>query len=278
MLPGAGKSAAAEKLDLPIINGNQVQLNGGKIKDFGGVCDVSVLVNRDSFETAKRIFAGGGLYLPSATYSWLARDKLISVRGLIIGYSLVNQFVRDGELIVVYLPELLDEISRRLLYGADREVPLTDLRASMLAAHLKMPILDLSGQFTERLCDHLGAKTIWQLNVLPSYRAMLAAIDLYWELATDLGSYLARHQNNGVEFETLLDEIKRLKLDSFRTKTSQVSKGQLRQSGPVRLNLAYIGLDITAVMREYLEQHIVQPEVVKKLYEKSLLLIACLED
>ncbi|MGQ9788624.1 MAG: hypothetical protein ACUVQM_04910 [Candidatus Hadarchaeaceae archaeon] len=245
---------------------------------FGAVCDVSALVNRDRFETAKRFFAGGGLYLPSATYSWLARDKLISVRNLLIGYSLVNQFVRDGDLIVVYLPELLDEISRRLLYRADREIPLTDLRASMLAAHLKMPILALGDQLTERLSEHLGVKTIWQLNVLPNSGMMPAAIDLYWELAKDLGDYLAHHQNNGVEFETLFEEIKRLKLDSLRTKTSQIFKSQPRRSNSLRLKLFYVGLDITAVIREYLEQHIIQPEVVRKLYEKSLLLIACLED
>lgn len=236
------------------------------------------MINRDNFETAKRIFTGGELYLPSATYSWLARDKLISVRNSIIGYSLVNQFVRDGELIVVYLPELLDEISRRLLYGADREVPLTDLRASMLASHLKIPILTLSEQLTDRLSDYLGAMAIWQLNVHPGSEAMLAAIDLYRELASDLGGYLARHQNNGVEFETLLEELKRLKLDNLRSKTSQISKSPLRQYSSRKLSLTYLGLDITPIMCEYLEQRIIQPEVVRKLYEKSLLLIACPED
>ncbi|MEM3453153.1 MAG: hypothetical protein QW835_05965 [Candidatus Hadarchaeum sp.] len=274
----AGKRFNVEKADLSITPDSKIHLNGAKIKDFGAVCDVSVLINRDSFETAKRIVAAGGLYLPSATYSWLARDKLISVRNLIVGYSLINQFVRDGELIVVYLPELLDEISRRLLYGADREIPLTDLRASMLAAHLKMPILTFSSQFTERLSDHLGARTIWQLNVLPNHGSMLAAIDLYWELASELGGYLARHQNNGDEFEALVEEIKRLKLDNLRTKTSQISKSRPHQSNSERLNLVYIGLDITTFMREYLEQHIIQPEAARKLYEKSLLLIACLED
>ncbi|MEM2890483.1 MAG: hypothetical protein QW358_04000, partial [Candidatus Hadarchaeum sp.] len=112
----------------------------------------------------------------------------------------------------------------------------------------------------------------------PSSGSMLAAIDLYQELASDLGGYLARHQNNGTEFETLVEEIKRLKLDNLRTKTSQISKSRPHQSNSGRLNLAYLGLDIITFMREYLEQHIIQPETTRKLYEKSLLLIACPED
>ena len=41
------------------------------VRDFGAVCDASVLVNRMNFERAQQLFDGGELYLPSATYSWL---------------------------------------------------------------------------------------------------------------------------------------------------------------------------------------------------------------
>ncbi len=272
MLPDAGKGMTAGKADLWNTSGGGELANGRSLKEFGAVCDVSVLADRDSFKLARQLIRGGELYLPSATYSWLARDRLISVRGQSIGYSLVNQFVRDGELLVVYLPELLDEISRRLLYGVDREVPLTDLRAAMLAAHLKMPILTLSDQFTERLNDHVGGQKIWQLDVHGNAGAILAAIELYGELASDLGSYLSRHQN-GAEFEALVEELKRLRLDNLRAMAACLQKiRQPHHSG--KLSLVYLGWDITHILREYLEQNIVPPEVVGKLYEKSLLLIA----
>jgi len=241
---------------------------------IGAVCDVSVLANRASFELAQSLVDGSELYLPSATYSWLARDKLISVRGIAIKYSLVNQFVRDRELLVIYLPELLDEISRRLLFGVEREVPLTDLRASMLAAHLKMPILTLSGDFAERLERCVGAETIWQLDVHADRASLQAALNLYWKLAADLGSYLSRHLNNGAGFGALVEELKRLRLDSLKTATATVRRSSQAQSNPRKLGLAYVGWDITPILGEYLEQNIVQPEVVRELYERSLLMIA----
>ncbi|MDI6819832.1 MAG: hypothetical protein QMC89_02865 [Candidatus Hodarchaeaceae archaeon] len=129
--------------------------------DFGAVCDVSVLVNRASIERAELLLDGGGLYLPSATYSWLARDRLIGVRGKAIGYSLVSQFVRDRRLLVVYLPELYDELARRLLFAVERQVPLTDLRAAMLAAHLGLPLLAFDDELTDELGDHVNARTVW---------------------------------------------------------------------------------------------------------------------
>ncbi|MGC8816895.1 MAG: hypothetical protein ACP5PX_03700 [Candidatus Hadarchaeum sp.] len=277
MLQRTEKRIFAEEVDFTNGRTERASTSDEKVNEFGAVCDVSVLTTRDNFEKSRQIFSGGGLYLPSATYSWLSRDKLISVRGLTVGYSLVNQFVRDGELIVVYLPELLDEISRRLLYGAEREIPLTDLRASMLAAYLKMPILTFGDQLIERLSDHLGAKTIWRLDVHPDRGSLLTAIDLYWELASDLGSYLSRHQNNGVEFEVLVEELRRIKLDSLRMRTARMLKNSPQPPGSGSLNLAYVGWDITTIMREYLEQKIIPPEVARGLYEKSLLLIASLD-
>ncbi|MFH1821198.1 MAG: hypothetical protein ABH852_01980 [Methanobacteriota archaeon] len=244
------------------------------IREFGAVCDVSVLVNRANFELAQNLVDGGELYLPSATYSWLARDKLISVRGRAIGYSLVNQFVRDRELLVIYLPELLDELSRRLLFGVEREVPLTDLRASMLAAHLQLPLLTFSEEFAERLQEHVGARTIWQMDVHASRVSLQAALDLYRELASDLGGYLGRHLNNEAEFGGLVEELRRLHLDNLKTATTLVHKLNQAQINPGKLGLAYMAWDMMPILREYLKQHVVQPEVVRELCERALLLVA----
>ena len=244
------------------------------VREFGAVCDVSVLEDRANFELAQNLVDGGALYLPSATYSWLARDKFISVRGRAIGYSLVNQFVRDRELLVVYLPELLDELSRRLLFGVEREVPLTDLRASMLAAHLQLPLLTFSDEFAERLQEHVGARTIWQLDVHADQASLQTALNLYRELASDLGGYLGRHLNNGAEFGGLVEELRRLRLDGLKTATASVQKLGQARANPGKLGLTYMAWDMMPILREYLEQHVVQTEVVQELCARALLLIA----
>ncbi len=243
-------------------------------REFGAVCDVSVLVDRASFEQAQRLLDGGELYLPSATYSWLARDKLIAVRGKALGYSLVSQFVRDRKLVVVYLPELLDELSRRLLFGVEREVPLTDLRALMLAAHLRLPLLTFDEGIVERLRGHVGARTLWQLDAHADWLALREVLELYRELASDVGSYLHKNLNDERAFEGLVDELRKQRSDSLRGVAAAVRKLSQARTNPGELSFEYVTWDLTPLLREYLKQHVLQPEVVRELCERALLLVA----
>ncbi len=242
--------------------------------DFGAVCDVSVLVDRANFELARELVDGGDLYIPSATYGWLARDKFISVRGRAVGYSLVNQFVRDRELLVIYLPELLDELSRRLLFGVEREMPLTDLRALMLAAHLQLPLLTFGEELTERLQEHVGARSLWKVDAHADRGSLQAALDIYGQLAADLGGYLGRHLNNGANFAGLVEEVRRLRMDSLRAAATAVRKLSRARTNPGKIDLTYVAWNIMPILGEYLEQHVVQPEVVHELCKRALLLIA----
>ncbi len=241
--------------------------------EFGAVCDASVLVSRESFERARGLFEGGSLCLPSATYSWLARDKLISVRGKAIGYSLVSQFVRDGELIVTFLPELYDEISRRLLFEVEREVPLTDLRASLLASHLKLPLLTFDDGLVRRLEQHLEAQALWQIEAHADWPALREALELYRELASDVGSYLSQHMEEGA-FEGLADAIHGSRGEGMRAVTEAVRRLSQARTNPGALHLDYLALNVEPVVREYAKQHVLQPEVVRELCERTLLLVA----
>ncbi|TES83622.1 MAG: hypothetical protein E3J91_02055 [Hadesarchaea archaeon] len=244
------------------------------VRAFGAVCDVSALVDRTSFERAQRLLDGGDLYLPSATYNWLARDKLIAVRGNTLGYSLVSQFVRDRKLLVVYLPELLDELSRRLLFEVQREVPLTDLRALMFAAHLRLPLLTFDEGVVERLREYVGARILWQLNAHSDWLALREALELYRELASDVGNYLCKNLNDGRTSENLIDELRSWRGDSLRAVTTAVRKLSQTRTNPGELNFRYITWDLTPILREYLKQHVLQPEVVHELCERALLLVA----
>jgi hypothetical protein len=233
-----------------------------------------VLGDRANFERARQLLDGGEFYLPSATYGWLARDKLIAVRGKTLGYSLVSQFVRDRQLLVVYLPELLDELSRRLLFGVEREVPLTDLRALMLAAHLRLPLLTFDDGIVERLRDHVGARTLWQLDAHSDWLALREALELYRELANDVGGYLGRCLNDGRAFEGLADEIHKQRGNGIRAVTAAVRKLSQARTNPGELNFRYLAWDLTPLLREYLGQHVIQPDVVRELCERALLLVA----
>lgn len=261
---GAGSNPAGPR--------NEVKkMNGGKP---GAVCDVSVLADRASFEQAQRLFDGGAFYLPSATYSWLARDKLISVRGKMLGYSLVSQFVRSGELLVIYLPELCDELARRLLFACERGVPLTDLRAAMLAAHMKLPLLALDGELVERFQENFDAQTLWQLDAHADWLAVREALGLYRELASDFGSYLYQHLNDEGAFRSLVDELRKCRGDNLRAVTAAVRRLSQARANPGVLSLEYLALDLAPVVGEYLEQHVLSPEIVRELCERMLLLVA----
>jgi hypothetical protein len=244
------------------------------IKEFGAVCDASVLVDRESFERAQHLFDGGSLHLPSSTYSWLARDKLIGVRGKVIGYSLVSQFVRDGKLLVTFLPELYDEISRRLLFDVEREVPLTDLRASLLATHLKLPLLTFDDGLLERMRQHIGAHLLWQLDAHADWLAMREALELYRELASDVGSYLHSNIEGAETFENLSSELRRCRGENLQAVTEAMRRLSQARTNPGALSFKYIALDLMSVVRGYVEQHVLQPEVVRELCERTLLLVA----
>jgi hypothetical protein len=229
---------------------------------FGEVCDISVIGDRENFERARQLVGGGELYLPSATYSWLARDRLISVRSRAVSYSLVSQFVRDGQLLVVYLPEVLDELSRRLLFEADHGVPLTDLRALMLSAHLKVPYLSFGEEPLEQLQEHFGAKVLGRFEVTSGWRGFKEALGAYRELTREVGGRVCECINNGGSFDEVVKawEGKEQKKDASGTANG--------------LEFMCVAWDLTPILREYLGERVVQPETVQELCERSLLLVA----
>ena len=244
------------------------------VRDFGAVCDVSVLVNRMNIERAQQLLDGGELYLPSATYSWLARDKLISVRGKAVGYSLISQFVRDRGLFVVYLPELYEELARRLLFTVERQVPLTDLRAAMLAAHMQLPLLAFDGEFVDRLQEHFYARVIWQLDAHADWLAMREAFELYRELSSDIGGYLNQRLNEDDAIRSAVEELRRCRGDNLQVTTAAVRRLSQAKPNPGTLNFKYLTWDLMPIVREYVQQHVLQPEVVRELCERVLLLVA----
>jgi len=240
------------------------------VEELGAVCDVSLLADRGDFEDAWRLLDGGELCLPSATYGWLARDKLISVRDTAACYSLVSQLVRDGELLVVYLPELLDEISRRLLFEIDHKVPLTDIRAIMLAAHLGLPLLTLEEEPVKSLREHVGARTLWHEDIRADRRELEQVVEMYRELTADVGYYLSQRLDKEEVFDGLVEKLGKRE---NRSQPAPKSSNQTREDS-CELSFECLAWDLTPILCDYLEQHVLHLDVVQELCERSLLLVA----
>ena len=244
------------------------------VRDSGAVCDVSVLVNRKSIERARELFGNSSLYLPASTYAWLSRGKLISVRQQAIGYSLVSQYVRSRKIYAVHLPELYDELARRLMFEAERQVPLTDLRALLLAAHMRLPLLTFGDEIIKQLEEHIGTLELWEFKTGANSLTMREILEFYWNLLSGTGSALYKAINNCSSLEEPIKEIQGRYNDKLRATAKaieQISRGQRNSKA---LSFRYLAWDLLPVAREYLEQYVLQPEVVHELCERALLLIA----
>lgn len=220
---------------------------------IGAVCDVSVLSSKENFKRSRELVSGD-LYLPSATYSWVLRDKLVSVRGHDVGYSLLSQLVRDRRLLVVYLPELLEEISRKILFSVERGIPLTDLRTLMLAAHLGVPVATLDERFVDRLEDHLEVASLGSFEIGGGWSEYLKAVEDYRSLAKAVGDQAFECLNNGG----------RMSLPDFKPR---------KNNGHGVLRSEFLVLDLLPVVREYLQDRILPPSVLRGLCRQTLISI-----
>jgi hypothetical protein len=216
------------------------------------VCDVSVLSSAENFAKARRIVCGD-LYFPAATYSWILRDKVIAVRTHEVCHSFVSRLVQRGQVVAVYLPELLDELARRLLFETDRRVPLTDLRVVLLAAHLGVPVVTLDGEFRESFVEHLGARSLGRARARAcwsEYRGVLAA---YGDVARRVASALSAVVENGGE----------ARLDGL----------VFAPSGHGEIEVECLAIDLLRVLRSYVRDGILPVAAVKELCRHAVLAV-----
>lgn len=205
----------------------------------GAVCDVGVL-SPGGFRLASQL--GGDLFIPSATYSWLARDRLIRVRQHIVKYTFVSQLVRDGRIFAVYLPEILDELARRLLFLGEREVPLTDLRAILLAAHLGFPVACIGDELPREIAEELGGRTL-----------LTECLD---------------GENHPLTRATR----------AYRSARAGRIAGGAGGHADGRVILRLFHIDLSAVIDEYVEERVLPPESMLKLDDCSLVSTISLSD
>lgn len=244
------------------------------IRDFGAVCDTSVLTDRDSIDEARKMFNSSGLYIPSPTYSWLSRAKLIRVRKQTVKYSLLSQMVREREIYPIQLPELYDEIGRQVMFETNRNVALTDIRGLLLSAHLQIPILTFDDGLLDRITEEIGIQRIGNFEAHANWLSIRDALELYRELLFDSGRKFHEQLKNGGTFPKTVRKIKETQEDNLKTTEESVKKVSQGQTNPGTLEFQYLAWDIIPSIREYHEQRIVQPDTARQVCERSVLLMA----
>ncbi len=243
-------------------------------KDFGAVCDTSVLTNRRSLNGAQRFFQCSGLYIPSSTYSWLSRSKLIQVRNQTVKYSLLKQMVRRRSVYPIHLPELYDEIGRQIMFETNRKVALTDLRGLLLAAHLQLPILTFDDNLLERISDRIGTKIIQRFEVDSNWLNIRELLGLYREISFRSGKKFLKQLENGLDFEETVNEIERSCRENLNTAEKSMEKMNETNGEPETLEFKYVVWDILPSIHEYYEQKIFQEEIFRQACERSIILMA----
>ncbi len=248
------------------------------IQDFGAVCDISVLTNQNKLKNAHKYFQNSGLYLPSHTYSWLSRSKLIEVRHQAVKYSLINQEVQKRKVYPTHLPDLYDEISRQIMFNTNHKVALTDLRGLMLGAHLQLPVLTFDEKLVERISKEIGIITLHKIKAHPDWLTLRNILELYRELSFGAGKCFHEQIDNGKTFPKIIREIESEYRETVKKTSETIKEKSQKQANPGHLKFHYLAWDILPDLKEYYEQNILPPETMKQICERTTLLIATPSD
>ena len=255
-----------------LINALRSKFEGINIQNLGMICDVNLLTNRNTFEVVRRSIKWAELYITSATYSWLARDKLISVRGKQLSYTLLRHLVHNRQLLVVYLPELYDELARRLLFQTERKISLTDLRSLLLSAYLKLPLLTIDDELFKKLSEHLNAQVILRYHSGIGVYSIFNALNLYRGMTYEIGKALSKRMDE----PSIHRQVAREVVERFSTaseKTGVENPSHLNENSNW-LEFKFIAWDLIPVIREYSEHRVIQQDKMEGICEAIMLPIA----
>lgn len=244
------------------------------ISDFGSVCDISVLSKKAFLDTAQSLFSDCGLYIPSPTYSWLSRSRLIEVRNQRVRYSLINPLVRERKIYPIHLPDLYDEISRQIMFETDHQVALTDLRGLILATHLQLPILTFDENLMDRISEEIGVLTIKSFTIYSNWMNIKNVLKLYRDLSFKSGKLFKDRLENGKTFPKATRELKRSQKNYFRKVENSFKKAENGGENSGKIEFSYITWDIVPSIQDYYEQNIVTSKILRQICEKCILLIA----
>ncbi len=235
---------------------------------------MSALTDRTSLEKAKKLFPNSGLYIPSSTYSWLSRSKLIEVRKESVKHSLISKLVRKGDVYPAHLPDIYDELSRQIMFRVEHNVALTDLRGLMLSAHLKLPILILNDKLINRISEGIGINKIESIEARSSWLTIRDILELYRELIYRTGKKFQDCLKNGASFSDSTDDVRNCCKSSIENTVKSVTEYSEDKKNSDTIKFHYFTWNILPDIHEYFEQNILEKETIRNICEKCVLLIA----
>lgn len=243
-------------------------------QDFGAVCDISILTDQNSLKNAHNYFKNSGLYLPSPTYSWLSRNKLIEVRKQPVKYSLIKQEVQNRKIYPTHLPEIYDELSRQIMFDTKHQIPLTDLRGLMLGAHLQMPILTFDSELIERISQEIGIMKITEVSTNPNWITLRNILEIYREILFTCGKKFHENLDDNKTFPQITTSIEREIMNKVKKSKKSIKKSEKEKEERRELEFQFLTWDILPSLKEYYKQNILPPKILRKICERTSLLIA----
>ncbi|MCS7131885.1 MAG: hypothetical protein NZ934_04070, partial [Hadesarchaea archaeon] len=114
---------------------------------------------------------------------------------------------------------------------------------------------------------------VWRLEAHADWTSMGRALELYRGLSSRMGERLDQRSGEEGAFEDALEEVRGHSVDDLGV--AATTEG-VKQAGrnPGRLSFVCVAWDLTPMLREYAEQHLLQRGVLRELFERTLLLIA----
>lgn len=174
----------------------------------------------------------------------------------------------------ILLPEIYDEMARKIMFEVDHNVALTDLRAIFLSTHLRLPLLTLDEEIIERLSKHVEAYSLWSIKTHPNWLSTREILELYREFMLEAGAQLNDQIKERNSFEQTLSEVKNEREERLQKTTSSIQKISQGKANPGTLKFQCLAWNILPSIREYLNQHVLEPEVIRELCERTLILTA----
>lgn len=205
---------------------------------------------------------------------WLSRSKLIEVRNQAVKHSLISKLIRDRKIYPIHLPDLYEELGRQIMFMTDHNIALTDLRSLLLGAHLQLPVLVPDEELVERISKEIGTRTIQSFEVHADWLSMRRILNIYREVSFRSGKRLPKQLENGCSFLEVIEEIK----GDFEKAISSAGKSAREiiegRDNPGTLQFRYIIWNIAPYIRDYFEEKIVQPKVIRHICERGVFLAA----
>ncbi len=248
------------------------------IQDFGAVCDISTLTDKNSLEKAHRYFKNSGLYLPSPTYSWLSRSKLIEVRNQPVKYSLIRKEVQKRKIYPIHFPEIYDELSRQILFDTDHNIPLTDIRSLLLSTHLQIPTLTFDPEMLERISKEIGMITMKEIKVNSHWKKLKEILRLYREMLFKAGAEFHKNIEKNQTFPQITQEIEESQKEEIKRTLNAINGIQENQKAGKKIKFHFLTWDILPSLREYHTQKILPSQMIERICERTTLLIATPEN